>query len=161
MQAPLPPKPIGHSYASPGLLSRIIMAKLAEHLPLYRQAEIYARQGVELSRNTMGHWVDTMGEQLRPLYDELNYYVLMPGKVHADDTPVNVLEPGQGKTRTGGCRSMFVTIATPVRPCRLPCGSPTLQTAKVSTRSDIWRTTAVSCRPMRTRVITPSMKVDG
>lgn len=49
----------------------------------------------------MGRWVDIMGEQLRPLYDELNHYVLMPGKVHADDTPVNVLAPGQGKTRTG------------------------------------------------------------
>lgn len=101
VQAPLPPKPIERSYASPGLLARIIMAKFAEHLPLYRQAEIYARQGVELSRNTMGRWVDIMGEQLRPLYDELNHYVLMPGKVHADDTPVNVLEPGSGKTRTG------------------------------------------------------------
>ena len=101
VQAALPPKPIERSYASPGLLARIIMAKFAEHLPLYRQAEIYARQGVGLSRNTMGRWVDIMGEQLRPLYDELNHYVLMPGKVHADDTPVNVLEPGQGKTRTG------------------------------------------------------------
>ena len=77
------------------------MAKFAEHLPLYRQSEIYARQGVELHRNTMGRWVDIMGELLRPLYDELKHYVLMPGKVHADDTPVNVLEPGQGKTRTG------------------------------------------------------------
>lgn len=101
VQAPLLPKPIERSYASPGLLARIIMAQFAEHLPLYRQAEIYARQGVELSRKTMGRWVDIMGEQLRPLYDELNHYVLMPGKVHADDTPVNVLEPGQGKTRTG------------------------------------------------------------
>lgn len=97
VQAPLPPKPIERSYASPALLARIIMAKFAEHLPLYRQSEIYGRQGVELHRN----WVDIMGEQLRPLYDELNHYVLMPGKVHADDTPVNVLEPGQGKTRTG------------------------------------------------------------
>ncbi|HFW5393681.1 TPA: IS66 family transposase [Salmonella enterica subsp. enterica serovar Waycross] len=101
VQAPLPPKPIERSYASPGLLARIIMAKFAEHLPLYRQAEIYARQGVELNRNTMGRWVETMAELLRPLYDELNHYVLMPGKVHADDTPVNVLEPGSGKTRTG------------------------------------------------------------
>lgn len=101
VQAPLPPKPIERSYASPSLLARIIMAKFAEHLPLYRQSEIYARQGVELSRNTMGRWVDIMGEQLRPLYDELNDYVLMSGKVHADDTPVNVLEPGSGKTRTG------------------------------------------------------------
>lgn len=101
VQAPLPPKPIERSYASPGLLARIIMAKFAEHLPLYRQADIYARQGVELNRNTMGRWVETMAELLRPLYDELNHYVLMPDKVHADDTPVNVLEPGSGKTRIG------------------------------------------------------------
>ncbi|EKL7483509.1 transposase, partial [Escherichia coli] len=71
VQAPQPPKPIERSYASPALLARIIMAKFAEHLPLYRQSEIYARQGVELHRNTMGRWVDIMGEQLRPLYDEL------------------------------------------------------------------------------------------
>ncbi|MEC5505036.1 transposase [Klebsiella oxytoca] len=95
VQAPLPPKPIERSYASPGLLARIIMAKFAEHLPLYRQAEIYARQGVELSRNTMGRWVDIMGEQLRPLYDELNHYVLMPGKVHADDSVTRRTEPGR------------------------------------------------------------------
>lgn len=101
VQAPLSPKPIERNYASPCLLVRIIMAKFAEHLPLYRQAEIHVRQGVGLSRNTMGRWVDIMGEQFRPLYDELNHYVLMPDKVHADDTPVNVLEPGQGKTRTG------------------------------------------------------------
>ncbi|EFE5386735.1 transposase, partial [Escherichia coli] len=62
VQAPQPPKPIERSYASPALLARIIMAKFAEHLPLYRQSEIYARQGVELHRNTMGRWVDIMGE---------------------------------------------------------------------------------------------------
>ncbi|EMD0389606.1 IS66 family transposase, partial [Escherichia coli] len=101
VQAPAPSRPIERGIAGPGLLARIIMAKFAEHLPLYRQSEIYARQGVELHRNTMERWVDIMGEQLRPLYDELKHYVLMPGKVHADDTPVNVLEPGQGKTRTG------------------------------------------------------------
>lgn len=55
---------------------------------LYRQSEIYARQGVELYRNTMGRWADIMGEQLRPLYGELNHYVLMQGKVHVDDTSV-------------------------------------------------------------------------
>ena len=152
VQAPQPPKPIERSYASPALLARIIMAKFAEHLPLYRQSEIYARQGVELHRNTMGRWVDIMGEQLRPLYDELKHYVLMPGKVHADDTPVNVLEPGQGKPVPDGCGSMFVTIATPVRPCRQRCGSHTLPTAKASTHSNIWRTTEVSCRPMHMRV---------
>ncbi len=101
VEAPAPSRPIERGIAGPGLLARVLTGKYCEHLPLYRQSEIYARQGVELHRNTMGRWVDIMGEQLRPLYDELKHYVLMPGKVHADDTPVNVLEPGQGKTRTG------------------------------------------------------------
>lgn len=93
------------------------MAKFAEHLPLYRQSEIYARQGVELSRNTMGRWVDIMGEQLPPLYDELNRYVLMPGKVHADDTPVNVLEQwnalNECTAAMAGWRSTITCVKTP------------------------------------------------
>ncbi|EGI89584.1 transposase IS66 family protein [Shigella boydii 5216-82] len=72
-----------------------------EHIPLYRQSEIYARQGVELSRNTMVRWVSEMADKLRPLYIALNDYVLEAGKVHADDTPVKVLAPGNGKTKTG------------------------------------------------------------
>ncbi|WP_143565534.1 IS66 family transposase, partial [Shigella flexneri] len=56
------------------------------HIPLYRQSEIYARQGVELSRNTMVRWVSEMADKLRPLYIALNDYVLEAGKVHADDT---------------------------------------------------------------------------
>ncbi len=72
----------------------------ADHLPLYRQSEIYRRQGVELSRATLGRWTGAVAELLEPLYDVLRQYVLMPGKVHADDIPVPVQEPGSGKTRT-------------------------------------------------------------
>ncbi|ENF88202.1 transposase IS66 family protein [Escherichia coli P0305260.12] len=74
--------------------------KYADHLPLYRQSEIYRRQGVELSRATLGRWTGAVAELLEPLYDVLRQYVLMPGKVHADDIPVPVQEPGSGKTRT-------------------------------------------------------------
>ncbi|MGT0311308.1 transposase, partial [Shigella flexneri] len=101
VQAPLPPKPIERGYASAGLLARILVSKYMEHIPLYRQSEIYARQGVELSRNTMVRWVSEMADKLRPLYIALNDYVLEAGKVHADDTPVKVLAPGNGKTKTG------------------------------------------------------------
>lgn len=101
VQAPLPPKPIERSYASPGLLARILVSKYCEHIPLYRQSEIYARQGVELSRNTMMRWVSEMADRLSPLYIALNSYVLEAGKVHTDDTPVKVLAPGSGKTKTG------------------------------------------------------------
>lgn len=76
VQAPLSPKPIERSYASPGLLARILVSKYCEHILLYRQSEIYARQGVELSRNTMMRWVSEMAYRLSPLYIALNSYVL-------------------------------------------------------------------------------------
>ncbi|ARF51578.1 IS66 family transposase [Pantoea stewartii] len=100
VQASMPSKPIERSYAGPGLLARIVTAKFAEHTPHYRQSEIYHRQGVELSRATLGRWSGAVSELLEPLYDLLRQYVLMPGKVHTDDIPVPVQEPGSGKTRT-------------------------------------------------------------
>ncbi|WP_133523182.1 IS66 family transposase [Buttiauxella sp. JUb87] len=99
-QAPMPPKPIDRSYAGAGVLSHILVAKYADHIPLHRQSVIYARQGVELSRSTLERWVDAMADKLRPLYDELNRYVLQPGKVSTDDTTVNLLAPGNGKCKT-------------------------------------------------------------
>lgn len=101
VQSPMPSKPIERSYAGPGLLARIVTAKFAEHTPHYRQSEIYRRQGVELSRATLGRWSGAVSELLEPLYDLLREYVLMPGKVHSDDIPVPVQAPGSGKTRTG------------------------------------------------------------
>ncbi len=100
VQAPVPSKPIARSYAGAGLLAHIVTGKYADHLPLYRQSEIYRRQGVELSRATLGRWTGAVAELPEPLYDVLRQYVLMPGKVHADDIPVPVQEPGSGKTRT-------------------------------------------------------------
>ncbi|EBP3238077.1 transposase, partial [Salmonella enterica] len=96
VQAPVPSKPLERSYASPGLLAHVVTGKYADHLPLYRQSEIYRRQGVELSRATLGRWTGAVAELLEPLYDVLRQYVLMPGKVHADDIPVPVQEPGSG-----------------------------------------------------------------
>lgn len=100
VQAPMPSKPMDRSYAASGLLSHILVAKYCDHVPLHRQSVIYGRQGVELSRSTLERWVDAMADKLRPLYDELNGYVLQPGKVSTDDTPVNLLAPGQGKCNT-------------------------------------------------------------
>ena len=78
-----------------------LVAKSADHLPLQRQSEIYAREGVELSRSTLADWVGGSAKLLDLLVLALKDYVLQPGKVHADDTPVPVLEPGRGKTKTG------------------------------------------------------------
>ncbi|HFY0689152.1 TPA: IS66 family transposase [Escherichia coli] len=101
VQAPLPAKPIDRSYAGPGLLARILVSKYVEHIPLYRQSEIYARHGLALNRNSMDRWVLELAEKLSPLAEALNRYVLEAGKVHTDDTPVPVQAPGSGKTRTG------------------------------------------------------------
>ena len=74
---------------------------IADHLPLYRQSEIYAREGVDLDRSTLAGWVGAASELLAPLVDEIRKHVLAASKIHADDTPVPVLAPGNGKTKTG------------------------------------------------------------
>jgi len=101
VQAAAPSRPIARGLAGPGLLAHVLVAKYADHLPLYRQTQIYARQGVELDRSTLADWVGDCSRLLAPLVEELGRYVLATDKVHADDTPVPVLEPGRGKTRTG------------------------------------------------------------
>ncbi|EBB0023807.1 IS66 family transposase [Salmonella enterica] len=101
VQAPAPSRPIERGIAGPGLLARVLTSKYAEHAPLYRQSEIYARQGVVLSRSVLSGWVDACCRLLSPLEEALQQYVLTDGKLHADDTPVPVLLPGNKKTKTG------------------------------------------------------------
>jgi transposase len=101
VQAPAPSRPIARGLAGPGLLAHVLVSKYADHLPLYRQCEIYAREGVELERSTLADWVGGTSELLDPLVEALRRYVMAAGKLHADDTPVPVLAPGNGKTKTG------------------------------------------------------------
>jgi transposase len=101
LQEPAPHRPIDKGLAGPGLLAHVLVAKYADHLPLYRQAEIYAREGVELDRSTMADWVGGASRTMRPLVEALKRYVLSAEKLHGDDVPVPVLEPGNGKTKTG------------------------------------------------------------
>jgi hypothetical protein len=82
------------------LLTQVLIAKYADHVPLYRQAGIYRRAGVELDRATLASWVREAASLLQPLADALGNYVRAAAKIHTDDTPVPVLEPGRGKTRT-------------------------------------------------------------
>lgn len=100
-QASAPNRPLARSYAGAGLLAHVLTSKYADHLPLYRQSEIYAREGVELSRSTLADWVGGCSILLSPLVSALQRYVLAAGKLHADDTPVPVLQPGRGTTKTG------------------------------------------------------------
>ena len=100
-QAPAPSLPIHRGLATPALLAHVLVAKYADHCPLYRQAEIYARSGVELDRSTLADWVGQTAGLMRPLVDAVGAHVMAAERVHADDTTVPVLEPGLGKTSTG------------------------------------------------------------
>jgi len=101
VQASAPSRPIERGIAGPGLLAHVLVSKYADHLPLYRQSEIYARHGIELERSTMADWVGGTSQLLEPLIEVLRRYVTASSKLHADDTPVPVLAPGNGKTKTG------------------------------------------------------------
>jgi transposase len=101
VQAEAPSRPIARGVAGPGLLAHVLVSKYCDHLPLYRQSEMYARQDVELERSTLADWVGGASRLLSPLVDALSRYVMAADKLHADDTPVPVLAPGQGKTKTG------------------------------------------------------------
>lgn len=101
VQAEAPSRPIARGQAGPGLLAHVVVAKYADHLPLYRQSEIYAREGVALERSTLADWVGGTSALLRPLVEALARETLGAAKLHADDTPVPVLAPGHGRTRTG------------------------------------------------------------
>ncbi|HEX3685593.1 MAG TPA: IS66 family transposase [Bryobacteraceae bacterium] len=101
VQAEAPSRPIERGLAGPGLLAHVLVSKYADHLPLYRQAEIYAREGVELERSTLADWVGGVSELLKPLHEALRQYVMSGRKLHADDIPVPVLAPGEGKTKVG------------------------------------------------------------
>jgi transposase len=96
-----PSRPIERGMAGPGLLAHVLVSKYSDHLPLYRQSEIFEREGVELDRSTLADWVAGTSELMKPLAEALREHVLQGEKLHADDVPVPVLAPGMGKTKTG------------------------------------------------------------
>ena len=99
--APAPDHAIARGRAGAGLLAHIGVSKYDDHLPLYRQAEIFARDGVSLEISTLCGWVGATAAALKPLVDTLATGILGGDTLHVDDTPVPVLAPGTGKTKTG------------------------------------------------------------
>lgn len=97
--APMPAQIIDKGIPAPGLLAQVVVAKHDDHLPLYRQEEIYARSGVHIARSSMAQWVGICGVRLKPLADALQAFILSQDVIHADETPVSLLAPGRGKTR--------------------------------------------------------------
>ena len=98
IQAPVPAQVIDKGIPTAGLLAHVMVAKFADHLPLYRQEKIFGRAGLIISRSTLAQWVGQTGVQLQPLVDALREAVLAQDVVHADETPVPMLAPGEKKT---------------------------------------------------------------
>src|SRR5947209_16085523 len=101
VQAPAPERPITGGMATEALLAHVLVAKYADFLPLYRQAGIFARQGIDLDRSTLCDWVGRACWWLEPLWRLLRRHVMSSTRIFADDTTLPVLDPGRGRTKTG------------------------------------------------------------
>ncbi len=99
-QAPLPSRPIERGRPGPGLLAHVLVNKYADHLPLYRQSQIFDREGRDLDRSTLADWVGKSTALLASLADVIGRHVLAGQAIFADDTSVAMLAPGTGKTQT-------------------------------------------------------------
>ena len=101
VQAPAPARIVEGGIPTEALIAQVLVAKYADHLPLYRQAQIYARQGVQLDRSTLADWVGRAAWYLRPLRDHVLERLRRSERLFADETTAPVLDPGRGRTKTG------------------------------------------------------------
>jgi len=101
VQAAAPERPIAGGLATPALFAQVLIAKYCDHMPLYRQSRIFARHGVEIERSTLAGWVGGACWWLEALHEKLCKNVFASGHLFADDTPIPVLDPGRGRTKTG------------------------------------------------------------
>ncbi len=101
LQEPAAPRPIERGIPEPGLLAHVLVGKYIDHMPLYRQSEAFSREGIDLDRSLLADWVGSAAALLAPLGEALRKHVFASAVVHADDTPISVLAPGNGKTKTG------------------------------------------------------------
>jgi transposase len=151
VQAPMPTLPIEKGRPGPALLAHVVVSKFCDHLPLHRQADIYARQGVAIDRSVMAGWIGHLAGLLEPLSARIERHVRAGLALHADDTTVPVLDPGRGKTKNG-------RLWTAVRDER-PFGSAappaafyrySRPTARPNTRRRCLSAVAASCTPTAT-----------
>ena len=96
----MPSRPIERGRPGPGLLAHVLVNKYADHLPLYRQSQIFEREGIDLERSTLADWVGKSAALLEPLADAIGRHVLRGDAIFADDTPVKMQAPGSGRTKT-------------------------------------------------------------
>lgn len=115
VQTPVPAHIIDKGIPTAGLLAQVLVAKYADHLPLYRQQGIFERAGLALPASTLAHWVGACGVQLQPLVDALKEELLAQPVLHADETPVAMLKPGNGKTHRAYLWSYCSTALNPMK----------------------------------------------
>ena len=101
VQAPAPARLIEGGLPTEATVAHVLVAKYADHLPLYRQAQIYERQGIQLDRSTLADWVGRAAYELRPLHERLLEALKSSTRLFADETPAPVLDPGRGRTKIG------------------------------------------------------------
>jgi transposase len=99
--APLPERLLERSLPAAGLLAHILTSTYCDHLPLYRQEQIYARAGVHLPRQSLARWVELAADWLKPIYEHIRTGVMAGGYVQVDETPIDYLDPGHGQTKQG------------------------------------------------------------
>ena len=147
-QAPVPSLPIERGLPGPALLAHVLIAKYYDHMPLHRQSVIYARAGVELDRSTL-HWVGSAVFLLLALAEAIGRHARAGPVLHADDTPVPVLDPGRGKTKTGRLWGL-VRDERPWGSTAPPAAFATRPIARASMPRCCWGPVAASCMPTPT-----------
>jgi len=115
VQAPVPAQVIDKGIPTAGLLAQVLVAKHADHLPLYRQEAIFGRAGLAIPRSTLGAWVGQCGARLQPLAQALKAELLRCQVLHADETPVAMLAPGKGKTQRAYLWAYAVACSEPIK----------------------------------------------
>ena len=151
--APMPAQIIDKGIPAPGLLAQVVVAKHDDHLPLYRQTEIYARSGVHIPRSSMAQWIGICGVRLTPLAEALKDFILGHDVVHADETPVTLLAPGKGKTTKALCVGVpHDELRGPRKDAR--CCTTSAQAAVASIRAGCCKASAARWSPTTTRATT-------
>jgi transposase len=100
VRAPLPSRPIECGHPWPGLQVHVLVSKQADRMPLYRQSQIFDREGLVLNRSALADWVGKTTALLKPLADAIERHILSAEAIFVDDTPISMLAPGTGKTKT-------------------------------------------------------------
>lgn len=101
VQAPAPPRLIDGGLPTERLVAQVIVDKYADHVPLYRQAQAFARQGITLNRSTLAHWTGYAAGELKPLWEHIRSSLLTAPRLFVDETKAPVLDPGRGRTKSG------------------------------------------------------------